>query len=141
MCRRLQSRSEDRLRVRGPFQDLGGQDNITTAQEVLVDRAISRLGLVLLLEKFGREHGVFTKDGGVHDVFVKLYLPSLTGLRNELALLGIDRRKVQSEPQLADYIVSMSNAKGNAQPKPQDGQDEGGEKRIPAADEEESKIA
>lgn len=91
----------------GLVADLGPtEDDLSTAQVVLIDRSVSILGVIRCIEEFCKENGTFKKDKldpslGTH------YLAYSNSLTRILALLGIEpeRQKRWVSPQEQAEII------------------------------------
>jgi len=78
---------------KGIILDLGGEESLTTAKVVLVDRAISLLSICRVIEEWVRENGVFT--GRRLQPVLSIYLSFLNQLRSTLLCLGLERAKTE----------------------------------------------
>jgi hypothetical protein len=77
----------------GLVNDLGPlEEDLTTAQAVLIDRVISKLSILRCVEEHVREKGVFTKAGELGPVLSKSYLAWANSIRLDLQALGINTR-------------------------------------------------
>jgi hypothetical protein len=85
----------------GLIEDLGGEDRISAAQRVLIDRAICSLGVVSLCEKYIRDKGYLIGDRlpafMLHDLSIR-FLSWDRKLQATLVDLGLERMRVQDEP-------------------------------------------
>jgi hypothetical protein len=105
----------------GLIKDLGPkEENLTTAQLILIDRIIGKLGVLRCAEEFVRESGV-VKGQELSPILKRSYLSWANSLRLDLQALGIDKR--QSEPglTLAEIIAEHDRAQG--EPKSKEGKD------------------
>ncbi len=100
----------------GLIEDLGGDDRITTAQRVLVDRAMTALGVVSLVEKFIRDKGYLIGDRIpaflLHDLSHR-FLSWDRKLESTLINLGLERKKVQDEPLTIQAIHDLIDGEGS----------------------------
>lgn len=100
----------------GLIEDLGGDERITTAQRVLVDRAICALGVVSLVEKFIRDKGYLIGDRIpaflLHDLSHR-FLSWDRKLEATLVNLGLERKKVHDEPLTIQAIHDLIDAEGS----------------------------
>ncbi len=91
----------------GLIQDIAGEEiELTTAQGVLVDRAVGLLGVIRTVEESLSEQGIM-KDGILAAVLQDNYLAYCNSLRLILRELGIDKRagdKVLSPLEVAAEI-------------------------------------
>jgi hypothetical protein len=73
----------------GLIRDVAGtEEDLTTAQKILVDRACSLLSIIRCVEEHTREHGVF-KGRELAPVLLKSYCAYSAELRRTLDMLGI----------------------------------------------------
>jgi hypothetical protein len=75
------------------IENLGGEDRLTCAQLILIDRAVGKLTVLRLMEARIAEVGAFGKDGELLPLLSKPYLRFADSLRKDLQALGIDRRE------------------------------------------------
>jgi hypothetical protein len=76
----------------GLIKDLGpAEADLTTAQRVTLDRAISKLCIIRVIEEFVKEEGVF-RGGMLSPVLAKSYITYCESLERSLRALGIDKR-------------------------------------------------
>jgi len=80
----------------GWIRDIGGtEEGLTTSQRVLIDRAVTFLGAIRLVEEYLRERGLFKNPGGLLNAHLTThYLAWNRALVDCLRLLGIDKRQV-----------------------------------------------
>ena len=110
------------------IRDLGpGEDDLTAAQVILIDRVITYLGIVRLIEEYVRDKGIFSNAGGfLNPSLSKGYLAYNNSIRHTLQALGIDHRAVEPEMGLAD-IIAAHDAKADQQDEgPGPNEDQGG---------------
>ena len=75
----------------GLISDLGGsEEGLTTAQIILIDRVISKIGILRCLEEFCFESGVM-KGEDLNAPLKASYLAYSNSLRLDLQSLGIDK--------------------------------------------------
>ena len=88
----------------GLIEDIGGtEESLTTAQRVLIDRIVSKLGVVRCIEEHIRENTVMTG----HDLAPSLrgsYLAYNNSIRLDLQALGVDKRKGEEGLDLMTYV-------------------------------------
>jgi hypothetical protein len=68
------------------------ETDLTGAQVVLIDRIISKLSIIRMIEEYTRETGAFNRRGELISVLQKSYLAWSNSLRLDLQALGIDDR-------------------------------------------------
>ena len=107
--------------------DLGGGENLTAAQEILVKSTLQAFGVVLLTAAYSERHSIFREDKmregtlELQPVFSNQYLAFINTIRQNLALLGLERQKVDEILDLKKYLEIKAKEK------------EGGEKRAEKA--------
>jgi len=80
----------------GLIHDLGDEDNLSTAQLILIDRVVSKLGLIRCVEEHTRENGaIIGKE--LAPILKASYLAYSNSLRLDLLALGIDRNDIGKE--------------------------------------------
>jgi len=96
----------------GLIKDLGPkQENLTTAQLILIDRIIGKLGVLRCAEEFVRESGV-VKGQELSPILKRSYLSWANSLRLDLQALGIDKRQSEPGPTLAEIIAEHNGDQG-----------------------------
>lgn len=91
----------------GLIRDLGpAEEDLTTAQLVLVDRVITSLGIVRLIEEYVKDKGIFQNpEGFLNPALATHYIAYQNSIRLTLSALGINRKDLgDKEPALADYL-------------------------------------
>jgi len=90
----------------GLIRDLAArEEELTMAQRVLVDRVVTFLGVVRLIEEMVKEKGIFeTPAGLLNPALATNYLAYNNSIRLTLQVLGINRQRVERGPTLADII-------------------------------------
>ncbi len=87
----------------GLIQDLGPEEkDLTTAQIVLIDRIVTKLGVIRCIEEYIRENTVMTGNR-LSPSLRESYLSYNNSIRLDLTALGIDKRKVEEED-LMSYV-------------------------------------
>lgn len=101
----------------GWIRDLGPTEaDLTTSQKILVDRAVTFLGAIRLVEEYLKERGLFENPGGFLNAHLaQHYLAWNRALVDALRLLGIDKRKTK-ERELGVLEVIAEYAKAEVQP-------------------------
>lgn len=98
----------------GLIQDLGpNEEDLTTAQKVLVDRVVSKLGIVRCIEEYIKEKGVFSEEN-LTSPLKNSYLAYNNSIRLDLQSLGINESiqgKALPPEQLAKEISKESKNK------------------------------
>jgi len=91
----------------GLIEDLGPrEEDLTTAQRVLADRAVSKLSVVRCIEEHVKKEGVF-RGRELSPVLAKSYITYCESIRRDLEALGISKRageRVQSPLEIAAEI-------------------------------------
>ncbi|MDP2914913.1 MAG: hypothetical protein Q8O91_05625 [Candidatus Aminicenantes bacterium] len=104
----------------GLIEDLGpSEKDLTTAEAVLIDRAISKLSIVRCIEEYVKEEGVF-KGKELSPVLAKSYITYCESIRRDLEALGIKASKQKGILDLGQYIEEKAKdkAKGRGAPAP-----------------------
>lgn len=116
----------------GLIADLGPDEAaLSTAQRILIDRVIGKLGVLRLIEEWAREKGIM-QDAKLASPLQDNYLSWANSIRLDLMALGIKTRVGQGEPlDLGRYIEQADAAKAKAQDK---GDGENGQPRGPQSE-------
>lgn len=97
----------------GLIQDMGPDEkDLTTAKAVLIDRVVSKLGIVRVIEEYIRENTVMVKGGEVAPALKASYLAYNNSIRLDLQALGLDTRKSEVKD-LAAYIQEKYGDESN----------------------------
>ena len=81
----------------GLIADLGPQEqDLTTAQAILIDRVVTKMGVVRCVEEYIRENTVF-EGKRLAPVLRESYLKYSTSITNDLRALGIKRGDLAGE--------------------------------------------
>jgi len=97
------------IKVRlGLIRDLGPEEeDLTTAQLILIDRVIGKLGVLRCMEEWTRENGVM-QGSDLLSPLKKFFLPWSNSLRYDLQALGINKRAAEIiDP--VEYIQSQGD--------------------------------
>jgi hypothetical protein len=101
----LQKTYDDLTRDLGPREE-----DLTAAQRVLRERAVSKLAVIRCIEEHVKETGVF-KGKELSPVLAKSYITYTNSLRLDLEALGIDKRAAAKVLDLTDYVQAADAAK------------------------------
>jgi hypothetical protein len=101
----LQKTYDDLTRDLGPREE-----DLTAAQRVLCDRAVSKLAVIRCIEEHVKETGVF-KGKELSPVLAKSYVTYTNSLRLDLEALGIDKRAAAKVLDITEYIQAADAAK------------------------------
>jgi len=89
----------------GLIQDLGPTEvDLTTAQIVLIDRVVTKLGVCRCIEEYIRENTVMTGDR-LSPSLRESYLAYNNSIRLDLAALGINKRQSGEILNLKEYVA------------------------------------
>jgi len=93
----------------GLIGDLGPtEEDLTTAQKVMVDRVVNYLGIVRLIEEYVKEKGIFQNPGGfLNPALSQNYLAYCGHIQRALVALGIDKRQVEHVKGFDGYIEAV----------------------------------
>lgn len=95
----------------GLIRDIGpGEKDLTTAQLILIDRLISFLGIIRLIEEKAKEEGVF-KGSDLTPSLKQSYISYNNTVRLTLEKLGIDKRQSDETLDVQDYIKAFDEKK------------------------------
>lgn len=94
----------------GLIYDLGGEDQMTTAQLIIVDRVIGKLGISRLIEEHCKENGAI-RGQELAPVLKQSYLAYSNSLRLDLLALGINERSTDRALTPLQYIEQFDKAK------------------------------
>lgn len=94
----------------GLIQDLGPKESdLTTAQKLLVERLISKVGFLRLIEEYAMSQGLF-QGNRLLPVIERNYIGIDTAIQRNLSLLGIGTKR-QSEGRTLEAVVEELEAK------------------------------
>ncbi len=91
-----------------------GEEGLSTAELVLIDRCISLLGCIRCIEEHCKERGVFN-NGELQPALGKHYISYTNSLKQILGLLGLERKETEAISPL-EFIKRYDEQK-NAQEK------------------------
>jgi len=105
----------------GWIRDIGPTEaDLTTSQRVLIDRAVTFLGAIRLVEEHLKERGLFENPGGFLNAHLtQHYLAWNRALVECLRLLGIDKKQAANAiPTIAEIIAEADVEDAQAQAAP-----------------------
>lgn len=119
----------------GFIEDLGGEENLSEMQRVMIDRIISRLAICRLIEIYVEKYGAFRRDRLKRDKVLELepalgnnYLAFSNSIDRALIALGLERRAGDSETvDLGKYIQGGAESGKAERSGPEEGQGQGEE--------------
>jgi len=88
----------------GLIDDLGGDQSLSTAQAILIDRIISKLGISRCIEEFTRENSVMVGQE-LAPALKASYLAYSNSIRLDLITLGIDQNETGKEISPEDQTI------------------------------------
>ena len=89
----------------GLIHDLGGEEkDLTTAQLILVDRVISKLGIIRLIEEYYSSEEQVFKNGNLAYILRETYPAYNNSVRLDLMALGVNKKKAEEPINIKDYI-------------------------------------
>jgi len=95
----------------GLISDLGPtEEDLTTAQIVIIDRVIAKLGCLRCIEEFVRTDGVM-KGGHLTPSLGNNYIAYSNSIRLDLMALGINTRKAEEALDVQAYIKQFDKEK------------------------------
>ena len=91
----------------GLIKDLGPtEDDLTAAQAILIDRIVTKLGVIRCMEEYIRENTVM-KGEDLSPCLGKSYLAYNNSIRLDLQALGIDKRVIDAGPTLEEVTAEI----------------------------------
>lgn len=97
----------------GLIDDLGGDQSLSTAQLILIDRIIGKLGCIRCLEEHTREGSVMVGDS-LAPALKSSYLAFSNSIRLDLMALGLKRRTLDDGRSVQDVIKEFDQDKVKA---------------------------
>ncbi len=94
----------------GLIEDLGGDPNLSTAQAILIDRIISKLGCVRCIEEHSRETSVMVGNN-LAPALKASYLAYSNSIRLDLQALGISSKATGEPLDLGRYVQEKYGVK------------------------------
>lgn len=94
----------------GLINDLGGSERLSTAQTILIDRVIGKLGISRLIEEHCKENGAIQKNR-LAPILERSYLAFSNSLRLDLMALGINERMTDKALTPLEYIDAFDKKK------------------------------
>jgi len=93
------------------IRDLGPrEEDLSAAQRMLLDRAISKLCVIRCIEEWVKEEGVF-KDNELSPVLARNYISYCESLRRDLITLGVSTRKIDEIRHPLEIAAEIDAAK------------------------------
>lgn len=102
----------------------GGPENMTTAKEVLIKATVQAYGVLLLAGSYTKKYSILRPDSArkgileLQPVLGHQFIAFLNTIRQNLVVLGIEKRQVEEALDLGKYI---ENKYGKGPERPQDG--------------------
>jgi len=99
--------------------DMGGPDNLTAGREVLVKSTVQAYGVLLLAGAYTQRYSILNpvqaRRGVIElqPVLGKQYIAFLNTVRQNLALLGIDRKRAEDALTIQEVIREFDQRKGD----------------------------
>lgn len=111
---------EERLRVMrylsgcrsALIEDLGGEQTLSAAKIILIDRLISLLGVIRGIEEYHKEN-IMASDGSLKSALSKNYLAYVNSCRLILTSLGLERQSKDSTQTVQDIIREFDENEEN----------------------------
>ena len=94
----------------GLINDLGGEANLSTAQAILIDRIISKLGCIRCIEEHTREGSVMVGQE-LAPALQRSYLAFSNSIRLDLQALGINSKATGEPLDLGRYVQEKYGVK------------------------------
>ncbi len=88
-----------------------GEEHLPAGKRVLIDRLMSKLATIRLVECYLGEHGIIRQDKVEERILdaepiMSVWLSLDNGIRKDLALLGLERRALEVEPEDPRVILA-----------------------------------
>jgi len=97
----------------GLIHDLGPtEDDLTTAQIIIIDRIVTKLGVIRCIEEHIRENSIMIGHN-LAPALGQNYISYNNSIRLDLERLGINKKQGDSVPDIQDYIKSEYGKKKN----------------------------
>jgi hypothetical protein len=102
------------------ISDLGGRDNMTALQEILVESTIQAYGYALLAATYTRKYSILRPDSArkgileLQPVLGQQFLSFLNTVRQNAVVLGLDRKKIDDTLSLDRYVQARDAEKAAA---------------------------
>ena len=94
------------------IKDLGPtEEDLTAAQIIIIDRIVSKLGVVRCIEEHIRENSVM-RGHNLAPSLKASYLAYNNSIRLDLQALGIEKRRADEVQELDKYIKEKDNKRG-----------------------------
>jgi hypothetical protein len=99
------------------LSDLGGRDNMTALQEILVESTIQAYGYALLAATYTKKYSILRPDSArkgileLQPCLAQQFLSFLNTIRQNAVVLGLDRKKIDDTLNLDRYVKSFDEAK------------------------------
>lgn len=87
------------------------EEDLSMAQRVLIDRVITFLGVIRLIEEHAREHGILDAKGELTSGLTHHYLSFNGHIKDRLALLGMEKRGASEALDLGRYLEAKDAEK------------------------------
>ena len=95
----------------GLIRDLGpAESDLTAAERIVLDRAISKLGVIRMIEEYCSENGIF-ENGQLRSVLSADYVRFCDSLRRDLLTLGIGHRAMDRILTPLEIAAEIDNVK------------------------------
>ncbi len=95
---------------RGLIADHGGEENLSTAQALLIDRVISKVGCLRCIEEYIRENSVMVGQELAPSLKAS-YLAFNNSVRLDLLALGIEKKAGKQKTKLEEIIAEYASGK------------------------------
>jgi hypothetical protein len=107
----------------GLIRDVSGsEENLSEQQRILIDRIISKLSIMRLIEVYIEKYGAFRQDRFKKDKVLELapalgqnYLAFSNSVDRALKILGIEKKKAEDVMDLDEYIRKRDAAEQGSQ--------------------------
>jgi len=87
--------------------DLGGEENISAQQMMVIENAIDIKGILLSMISYIRRKSYVCSKGKLNPILAGNFLTYADSLRRHLCALGLERRMFDDSPVLADVVKDI----------------------------------
>lgn len=93
--------------------DLGGVENLSAQERILLDRIVKKVLIVEMLESYSlSRRSIFKRNGELIGALGRHYLSFCESLRRDLVAVGLSRR-AKGVPSLSAYLAARAQAPSN----------------------------
>jgi hypothetical protein len=87
--------------------DLGGEENISAQQMMIIDNAIDIKGILLSMVNYIRRKSYVVSKGKLNPILAGHFLAYANSLQRHMCALGLERKMFDDSPVLADVVAEI----------------------------------